>query len=88
MFQDAKHERRSHGAFIVDGKEVGCTLQCPHCGAHFLSVRGSGKRRTFCMHCMAVTCGDPRCDPCKPLEKLLEEFERGIANVSSSLPKH
>lgn len=75
-FADAKFERKPHGAFIVDGKEVGFSLQCPHCGAHFLSVKGSGKRRAFCTKCMAVTCGDRACDACKPFEKWLSEMEK------------
>ncbi len=54
-FKNAKYERKQHGAFIVDGREVGTTLQCPHCGGHFLSIKGSGIRRTFCLRCMAVT---------------------------------
>lgn len=65
-YSDAKHERKPHGIIIVDGKEVATTLQCPHCMAHFISRKGSGARRTFCMKCMSVTCGNPACDPCKP----------------------
>ena len=67
---------REHGGLIVDGKQVGSTLQCPHCGGHFLIVPGSGKRRTFCMRCHAITCGAPSCDPCIPLEARLE-FKEG-----------
>jgi hypothetical protein len=67
--------RNPHGAFIVDGKEVGNTLQCPHCGGHFLSVRGSGARRTWCMRCMAVTCGNHSCDACRPYEQQMAEIE-------------
>ena len=65
-YADAKHERKPHGIIIVDGKEVATTLQCPHCGGHFVSRKGSGHRRTFCMNCMAVTCGNRDCDPCRP----------------------
>jgi hypothetical protein len=65
-YANAKHERHPHGVVIVNGKEVATTLQCPHCMAHFISRKGSGHRRTFCFKCMAVTCGKPECDPCKP----------------------
>jgi hypothetical protein len=65
-YSDSKHERHPHGVIIVNGQEVGCTLQCPHCGGHFRSVKGSGHRRTFCLKCQAVTCGSLACDPCRP----------------------
>lgn len=65
-YSDAKHERHPHGVIIVDGKEVATTLQCPHCSEHFISRKGSGHRRAFCMKCMAVTCGKLECDPCRP----------------------
>jgi len=70
-----KFERNAHGAFLVDGREVAHTLQCPHCGCHFVSRRGSGARRTFCLRCMAVTCGNPACDPCVSFEIKLEILE-------------
>lgn len=64
------------GNIIVDGNEAGETRQCPHCGMHFLSVRGSGKKRGYCMCCGKVTCGKERCDRCYPTEKMLEDIER------------
>jgi hypothetical protein len=66
-YSDAKYERHPHGIVIVNGVEVATTLMCPHCGAHFISRKGSGTRRTFCLKCMAVTCGQPACDPCRPV---------------------
>ena len=75
-YSDAQYERKAHGAFIIDGHEVAYTLMCPHCGSHFVSRKGSGARRTFCMKCMAVTCGNPTCDACKPFEQMLDEIER------------
>ena len=62
-YSDAKHERQPHGLIIVNGQEVATTLKCPHCGGHFVSRKGSGHRRTFCMACHAVTCGNRACDP-------------------------
>lgn len=75
-FSDAKWERKPHGSCILDGREVGTTLQCVHCGAHFLSVKGSGIKRGFCTKCMGPTCGKSQCFRCKPYEKQIEEIER------------
>ena len=61
QYKDAQHERKPHGIIFVNGQEVASTLQCPHCGAHFVSRKGSGIRRSFCMRCSAVTCGAPAC---------------------------
>jgi hypothetical protein len=66
QYKDAQHERKPHGIIFCNGQEVATTLMCPHCGGHFVSRKGSGHRRTFCMKCMAVTCGHAACDPCKP----------------------
>jgi hypothetical protein len=63
-YSNAQHERKPHGLIFIDGKEVASTLMCPHCGAHFVSRKGSGIRRTLCIKHMAVTCGHPKCDPC------------------------
>lgn len=71
-FGDAKHESRAHGAWIVDGIEVAATLQCPHCGAQFVSVRGSGAQRMWCSSCGDLTCGAPQCNVCTPFRKELE----------------
>lgn len=66
-YKDAKHERKPHGVIFMDGKEVATTLQCPHCMAHFVSRKGSGHRRSYCMRCNAVTCGKHECvTSCKP----------------------
>ena len=73
--KDAKFERHPHGVIFVNGQEVAHTLQCPHCGAHFVSRKGSGARRTFCLKCMAVTCGHPACDPCRPFAAQLGRLQ-------------
>ena len=74
-YADAKHEPNPHGIIFVNGQEVATTLQCPHCMAHFVSRKGSGHRRTFCMKCMAVTCGKPACDPCRPFVRELDRAQ-------------
>lgn len=53
------------------------TLQCVHCGAHFIVEPGSGRRRGFCLKCGGPTCGRPGCDSCTPFEKKLEALEEG-----------
>jgi len=77
-----KFERLAHGAILSDGKEVAHTLQCPHCGGHFISKKGSGKLRTFCLKCMAVTCGAHRCHACIPFEMQLERIEKSYGSIS------
>lgn len=71
-----RFEPRAHGAIVVDGREIGSTLQCCHCGGHFVSVKGSGARRGYCLRCGGVTCGSPACDTCKPHEVQLLEMEK------------
>ena len=68
--------RHEHGGIVVDGRQVGSTEQCPHCGGHFLSVKGSGKRRGWCTKCYAKTCGNPLCDICIPMAVALDFAER------------
>ena len=84
-YQDAMPERNPHGVIILDGQEVANTLMCPHCGMHFVSRRGSGARRGYCYHCAAVTCGNPACDGCRPLEKQLEAIERKATQAMRGL---
>jgi hypothetical protein len=54
------------------------THQCCHCSAHFRIVPGSGTRRGFCMRCGALTCGNPGCDACAPIEARLDFMEGKI----------
>jgi hypothetical protein len=75
-YDDAKLELRPAGVILRDGVEIASTLQCCHCNAHFISRRGSGQQRGFCMRCGRVTCGRRKCDSCKPFERWLEEVER------------
>lgn len=64
--------RKEHGAVLnSDGTQVATTTQCPHCSAHFVMVRGSGRKRGYCLNCNAVTCGAPACDVCVPVDERL-----------------
>jgi hypothetical protein len=45
------------------------TLQCVHCGGHWVVRPGSGRRRGYCMRCSGVTCGAEPCETkCVPEE--------------------
>jgi hypothetical protein len=69
---------RVAGGVLVDGMQIGETLQCCHCGGHWDRVPGSGTLRGFCLKCNGVLCGKEACmTECKPFEKWLEEVERG-----------
>jgi hypothetical protein len=74
-FENAQFERRPHGAILMDGQEVAHTLQCVHCGNHFISMKGSGKIRGWCRRCNGPICG-PKCHVCVPFEKQLEAMEQ------------
>ena len=78
QYKDAKHEAHPHGLIFVNGREVAATLQCPHCGGHFVSRKGSGHRRTFCLRCKAVTCGAHACDSCRPWVDGISLFGREL----------
>ena len=67
---------REAGAILVDGVQVASTLQCCHCGGHFQVVKGSGRKRGFCLKCGSVTCGHADCDTCLPYEKWLDQVEK------------
>lgn len=60
------------GTFVANG------MVTHNCGAHFVSRKGSGHRRTFCFACKAVTCGDPRCDPCRPFADQTGWSQNGV----------
>lgn len=52
------------------------TVQCVHCGGHWVPQPGSGRVRGFCGRCNGPICG-PCCQSCVPTEQLLENLERG-----------
>jgi hypothetical protein len=73
-----KFERKPDGVILVDGIETAHTKQCCHCGKHFVSVKGSGMIRGFCLRCHKITCGNPNCDPCIPFEEKILAMERVV----------
>lgn len=62
------------------------TVQCSHCGRHWVFKKGSKKKRGFCLLCNGITCGNKRCQKCIPQEKQLEALEKGIP--WESIPDH
>lgn len=78
---------REHGGIVVDGVQVASTLRCPHCGGHFESRPGSGKRRAFCLKCQRVTCGNPTCDACIPVEARCEFVEGKKTSYDDEIKK-
>jgi len=79
--ENAKSVRNPKGTIFLDGKESADTMQCCHCGAHFIMVHGSGKTRGWCMNCGDLTCGKPRCNPCLPFEKRMTLYEKGLIDT-------
>jgi hypothetical protein len=51
------------------------TLQCVHCGKHWVPRPGSGITRGTCLNCMGPICG-PDCATCVPTEVMLENMEQ------------
>ena len=79
-------------SFGGDGSEqILDTTQCVHCGRHWIWVPGSGKERGFCTQCGGLTCGEPKCDACIPMEQQIENMESGrdlaFRPIMSSVPK-
>jgi len=54
------------------------TLQCCHCGMHWMVVRGSGRLRGWCSKCNGPLCCEKElCTVmCYPLEKRLDDAEK------------
>ena len=48
------------------------TLQCSHCGGHWLYQKGSGIRRGWCPVCEQATCGHADCDTHAPHQARLD----------------
>jgi hypothetical protein len=75
---EAESVKRPSGHIIVDGNVLADTLQCKHCNAHFVVIRGSGKTRGWCTHCGGATCGSPECMECVDYRKKMDEYEKGL----------
>ena len=69
-------DRKAGGVILIDGVCVADTVQCVHCGAHWIPVKGSGHVRGWCFKCAGPFCG-PTCAACIPFEKRLADYEKG-----------
>ncbi len=68
-----------HSFLLADERDVNDLVQCVHCGAHWIWVKGSGRKRGWCSSCGGYFCGEkcaPRGVKCIPFEKRLELCER------------
>lgn len=70
-------EPKPSGVILCDDKVVADTLQCVHGGEHFISIKGSGTKRGFCLRCNGVFCG-ARHAQCIHFEKRLDNYEKGL----------
>jgi len=52
------------------------TLQCVHCGGHWVPRPGSGITRGFCTRCRGPVCG-AACAACVPFLQMLDNIEAG-----------
>lgn len=67
--------RHARGAILEGGNVIADTARCCHCGCHFI-VNTSDL--SFCLSCDDTVCTKPDCNArCYPLEKRLEDWERG-----------
>lgn len=66
----------------------GETVQCVHCGGHFIIGPGMTKGRGFCCNCNGFICG-AGCAECVPWEKALEiaEGTRNPTAVTVAVPR-
>ena len=90
---EAQPIKHAAGSIVIDGNHVADTMRCVHCSAHWQVIRGSGRRRGYCMICKGATCGSPPCGICIPLEARLEGWEakKSLKQVLKDLetrPKH
>lgn len=74
-YAGAESVRRPSGFILVDGQTVADTVQCVHCNAHFIMVKGSGVTRGWCQNCHGMICG-PKCATCTPFEQRLDHAEK------------
>lgn len=74
-YRDAIAVREPSGQILVDNVTVADTLQCVHCGGHWVPRTGSGRVRGYCSRCNGPVCGR-KCAVCVPLERWLDTVER------------
>jgi uncharacterized ferredoxin-like protein len=78
---EAESVRKPSGAIILDGMHLADTLQCEHCGYTWIPIMGSGKVRGWCNKCNGPTCGSKECHECLPMQKRIEQYEKGVIKI-------
>lgn len=77
-YTDSLSTIKASGAILVDGKHIADTIQCKHCGGHFVHQRGKAATRGWCFKCNGMLCGQKRCmKSCIPTEVELSTMEKG-----------
>lgn len=72
-YPHAKAVRRPSGHLLLDGQQVADTVQCCHCGRHWVMLRGvEATLPHYCSRCDALVCDRPACRVCVPAERQLE----------------
>jgi hypothetical protein len=84
-YEDAAWHRKPSGFIYLDDKEVACTMQCAHCGGHFVYRRNT--IHSGCANCRdggrySLLCDNPSCHHlCKFFLQKLDEYEKGTLKV-------
>lgn len=78
---EAESVRKPSGYIIIEGNVVADTVQCRHCGGHYIPIKGSGIKRGWCTHCGGPLCGKDGCFECIDFRKKMDEYEKGLLKV-------
>ncbi len=79
--------KRAAGTILLDGKEIGETLQCVHCGNHWQVLPSSGRKRGWCAICHGPTCGRTVCKLHIPFAAKLEYMEALSVSHETTIKK-
>ena len=73
-YRNAEAVRKPAGHVLIDGQQVADTIQCVHCGMHWVMLRGvEATLPRYCSKCDGLVCPNkPECTECVPAEKRLE----------------
>ena len=81
MYEHSTRRAKGYAVWTEPGQRLieRDTLQCVHCGGHWLVEPGSGIKRGWCTLCSGPHCGGQGCWTCTPFERRLEQEERRAA---------
>jgi hypothetical protein len=82
-------QRQPAGVLIITGPDGRAenmdTVQCAHCGAHWVPEPGSGRERGWCFKHAGPLCGAAQCfTTCASQEQLIERIE-AAARMAANL---